>query len=122
MKKIAVLIMTAIIATMLFTGCGGAKASVTVQVERGGEITIEKTYKTDVETLEALVVKYKDELGASYEDSDFGKFVTGMDNYTANAENNEFFEILVNDISSQVGMAEIKIADGDIYLFRLSTF
>lgn len=121
MKKIIAVLLVAVIALFALTVCA-PKNAVTIKVIRNDEVTLTKEYKTDLETLEALLVEKADELGATLIDSDYGKFVSGMDNYLASDEKHEFFEILVNDEAAQTGIAEIVIADGDVYTFRLSTY
>lgn len=125
MKRIIASGVAVVLAVFCLIGCASAKPKVTVQVEQNGEITLEKSfdsYGDDIDTLEKLVVEYNEELGASYEDSDYGKFVTGMNGYIADSSANEYFEILVNGESSMVGMAEIPLNENDVYLFKLSTF
>lgn len=95
---------------------------VTVQVEQDGKVTLEKTYESGLETLEELLLEKAEELGATLTDSEYGKFVEGMNGYVADASKNEYFEFLADGVSSPVGIKETKLADGASYLFRLSTF
>lgn len=80
------------------------------------------TYKTDHEFLLALLQEKEEELGASLEKFDFGYMVSRMKGYIANAEKNEYFHILVNDVDATAGPAEIPLNDKDVYTFELRTW
>ncbi|MFZ2539030.1 MAG: DUF4430 domain-containing protein [Oscillospiraceae bacterium] len=121
MKKIISLMLAVMLTASMFVGCSN-KLNVTVNVSQDGKVTLEKAYKTDAETLENLLVEKTEELGATLTDSDYGKFVEGMNGYKADVTKNEFFEVLVDDVSSQVGISEIKLEDGKVYTFKLSKF
>ncbi len=121
MKKIISLLLAVMLMVTMLVGCGN-KLDVTVNVLQDGKVTLEKTYKTEEQTLEKLLVEKAEDLGATLTDSDYGKFVEGMNGYKADASKNEFFEVLVDDVSSQVGIAEIKLEDGKVYTFKLSKF
>lgn len=121
MKKITALVLGLIMAAFVFTGCA-SKNAVTVNVEQNGEVTLSKEYKTDAENLEELLVEKADELGATLVDSDYGKYIAGMNGYVASDDKHEYFELVVNGESAQTGASGVVIADGDVYLFRLTTY
>lgn len=149
-KKASVLLMSLVMTVLLLAGCQNGNGStvssqagqssaissdttpssdaavelkkVTVQVEQDGKVTLEKTYESGLKTLEELLVEKAEELGATLTDSEYGKFVEGMNGYVADASKNEYFEFLADGVSSPVGIKETKLADGASYLFRLSTF
>ncbi|MEG1718901.1 MAG: DUF4430 domain-containing protein, partial [Clostridia bacterium] len=77
---------------------------------------------TDKEYLEGLLVEKQKELGFTLTDSTYGKFVAGMNNYMADTNKQEFFEVLVNDVPAMYGISEIPLKDGEKYSFRISTY
>lgn len=96
--------------------------TVTIQVEQDGKVTLEKQYESDLATLEELMVEQAGELGATLTDSEYGKFVSGMNGYVADSAKNEYFEFLVDGETAQVGIGSTELADGAVYLFRLATY
>ena len=120
-KKTGTCLLALMMCVAIFAGCK-AKTSVTVQEIRDDSVTLEKVYQTDLATLEELLEENAEELGATLTDSEYGKFVEGMDGYVADASKNEYFAVLVNDTMSDVGISQIKLEDGKTYQFRLSTF
>lgn len=95
--------------------------TVTIEMDINGEVT-KKEYATELKTVEELLIEKSSELGMTLTDSEYGKFVSGANNYTADSAKNEFIEFLVNGKSSEVGIAGVTIVDKDIYTFKLSTF
>ena len=96
--------------------------TVTIQVEQDGKVTLEKQVASDLATLEELMVERAEELGATLTDSEYGKFVSGMNGYVADSAKNEYFEFLVDGEPAQVGIGSTELADGAVYLFRLATY
>lgn len=80
------------------------------------------TYNTDHEYLIELLEEKQEELGISFQEYDFGKMVTGMMNYVADANNKEYFHIYVNGEDATTGPGEIPLQDGDTYTFELKTY
>lgn len=120
MKKVVSLSLVVMMIATIFVGCGN-KTKVTIKMDIKGDVkTVE--YKTDKETLEDLLVEKTDELKATLKDSEYGKYVVAINGYTPDATKNEYIEVLVDGKSSQVGVKEIKIEDGKVYTFKVSTF
>lgn len=120
MKKVVSLSLIVMMIATIFVGCE-SKTKLTINMDIKGDVkTVE--YKTDKQTLEQLLVEKADELKATLEDSEYGKYVVGINGYTPDAAKNEYIEVLVDGKSSQVGVKEIKIEDGKVYTFKVSTF
>ena len=129
-KKLIAVILAVVVFALLFAGYQaflapkGAEGSkeVTIQVVVENENIDETlTFKTDHEFLTDLIKEEQEELGASFESTDFGTMITGMMDYTADP-NSEFFLFQVNGEDSMVGTDDTPIQDGDSYKFVLSTF
>lgn len=97
------------------------KYEVKVKIEINEEI-VEKTYKTDAESVEALLLENQEELKATFKDSEYGKMITGMNGYTADEAKKEYFELLVDGVSSLTGAKDTKLEDGKVYTIKLSKF
>lgn len=121
MKKITSALLAMMLIVSVLAGCK-SKTEVTIKVEKDGSVQLEEAIKTDAETLEALLTDNAEKLGVTMQDSDYGKFVTGMNGYVADAEKKEFWLVSVDDVPSEVGVAEIKIEKGKVYSFKLSNF
>jgi len=143
MKKLLSLSLALIIIASMFVGCEKAevkkdnssvasvvseesseiakKYEVKVKIEINEEI-VEKTYKTDAESVEALLVENQEELKATFMDSEYGKMVTGMNGYEADSAKKEYFELLVDNVSSLTGAKDTKLEDGKTYTLKLSKF
>jgi len=132
MKKKSIVILSVLIAALLlFTGykmflapkgVEGAK-EVTIEVVNEEEGIDERfTYDTDHEFLLELMEEKQEELGASFEESEFGKMVVGMMNYIANPNKQEFFHISINGEDAMTGVEEIPLEDGDVYRFELTNY
>ncbi len=103
-------------------GTEGAK-EVTIQIVIEKENIDETfTFNTDHEFLTDLIKEKQDELGASFESSDFGTMITGMKGYEADISKNEFFLIQINGEDAMAGTDDTPIQDGDQYSFVLSTW
>lgn len=85
---------------------------------------IDKTfnYKTDKEFLGQLIEEKKKELGAEYEDSQYGKMIKAMMGYKAKESENEYFHITVNNEDAQTGIDGIAVKDKDTYKFELKNY
>lgn len=133
MKKFTSIAVSFIMVAVILVGCNTkpaeannsstavAKATVTIEMDLNGEIT-KKEIATNDKTVEELLVANTTELGLTLTDSEYGKFVAGINDYLADVAKNEFVEFFVNGTSSQVGIAEVEIADKDTYTFKISTF
>lgn len=121
MKKALSMSLVCIMLIAMLTACGTPKNKVTVNIDINGTVT-KTELKTTEATLEDVFIANQKELGLTLTDSDYGKFISGAGGYIADPAKNEFIEVLVNDVSSQVGIKEIIIADGDVYTLKLSTF
>ncbi len=120
MKKVVSLSLVVIMIAAMFVGCT-KKNNVTIKMDINGKVT-QQEFKTDKATLEDLLVEKTDDLKVTLTDSDYGKFVSGINGYVADAAKKEFIEVLVDDVSSQVGIKEIKLEDGKVYTFKVSKF
>ena len=129
-KKIIAIILVVVVVGLLYAGYqaflapkgteGSKEVSIQIVVEKEN-IDESFTFKTDNEFLTDLIKEKQEELGASFESTDFGTMITGMANYTADP-NSEYFLFQVNGEDSMVGTDDTPIADGDSYKFVLSTF
>lgn len=129
-KKLIVILAILVIGILLF---GGYRTFLSPQaVEGSKEVTIqiivenedinkEHKYKTDLEYVLNLLEENKDELGAILTESDFGVYVSGMAEYEADPTS-EYFHIIVNGTDAVVGIAEIPLNDGDVYIFEVRSF
>lgn len=120
MKKILSISLTFIMLITIFTGCS-SKNTVTIKMDVNGDVVTQE-YKTDKTTLEELLVEKTDELKLTLTDSDYGKYIEGINGYTPDYTKNEYVEILVDGVSSPVGIKEITLADGQVYTLQISVF
>lgn len=121
-KKISALLAVLLAFTLLFAGCG-QKVNVTVAVKQNDTVTLQKTYSVDKEaTVEDILVKYADELGATLEDSQYGKYITGINGYLADATKNEFVEFQVDGVPADVGISSVTVEEGKVYTFNITTW
>lgn len=123
MKKVLSVLAVVILIASVLIGCSSL-GKVTVEVKKDGEITLTKelNISKESETLEELLIANEKELGVTMEDSDYGKFITGMNNYIADSANNEYYSIYVNGEMAQTGVSEIKLNDKDVYTFELFVY
>lgn len=132
MKRKSIIILSVlVVALLLFAGYktflapkgaeGGKEVTIEVINEEEG---IEKrfTYDTDHEFLLELMEEKQEELGASFEESEFGIMVVGMVDYIVDADKQEFFHIAINGEDAMTGIKEIPLVDGDIYRFELANY
>lgn len=130
-KKSIVILSVLVVALLLFTGYntffspkaveGAKEVKVHIVIEKE-DVDKEFTYNTDDEFLVELMEEKQEELGASFEESEFGKMVIGMMNYTADPDEQEFFHIGVNGEDAMTGVDEIPLEDDDVYKFELSNY
>lgn len=130
-KKSIVILSVLIVALLLFGGYktflspeaveGAKEVSIHIVIENE-DIDEEFTYNTDDEFLVELMEENKEELGVSFEESEFGNMVIGMMNYTADPDEQEFFHIAVNGEDAMTGVDEIPLEDEDVYKFELSNY
>jgi len=103
-------------------GTKGAK-EVTIQIVIEKEDIDETfTFNTDHEFLTDLIKEKEEELGASYDSSEYGTMITGMKDYKADISKNEFFLFQINGEDAKTGTDGTPIQDGDEYRFVLSTW
>lgn len=127
-KKLLTILSIVLIAIVLFLGYKTFLAPKGVEGEKEVimEIIAEQenihenfTYHTDYEFLYELMKEKEKEIGAGFEDSSLGIMLTGLMNYSANADNNEYFHILVNGEDAMTGIQEIPLNNQDHYIFEL---
>lgn len=126
-KLISIIIVVLLAAALLFGyntyfGPNVEKGSKSITVEvviEDQEISTTYDLKTDAELLYAFLLEREDKLGASFQASDFGTMLTGMEDYVADPSNNEYFHIYINGEGAMVGIEDIPVLDGDIYKFEL---
>lgn len=132
MNKKSIVIISILVATLLLfvgyktflspKGVEGAK-EVTIRIVNESEDVDETfTYNTDHEFLLKLLEEKQEELGATFEKSDFGTMVIGMMNYVVDPDKQEFFHISINDEEAMTGAEEIPLSDKDVYKFELSNY
>ncbi|MFW6030054.1 MAG: DUF4430 domain-containing protein [Halanaerobiales bacterium] len=121
-KKVLSIIIVLLLAVTLFYGYNKFLAPEGVEGEKeiGLEISIEKQdinegfiYNTDYEFLYGLLKEKEDELGISFEETEYGAMLIEVMDYKAQSDNQEFFHIEVNGESAQYGVEEIALNDGD---------
>lgn len=74
------------------------------------------SYKTEEKTLGDLLDKEK---LVEYQDSDYGRFITGVDGMKADDSKQLWWSVEVNGESAQTGVDGIEIKDGDKYTLRM---
>lgn len=100
-------------------GIEGEK-QVTIHVINEKE-NVDKTfeYKTYHEFLQGLLEEKQEELDITFEESEFGKMITGMLGYVTDI-NKEYFHISVGNEDAQTGVSEIPLEDNETYTFKLT--
>ncbi|NLJ97983.1 MAG: hypothetical protein GX320_01770 [Tissierellia bacterium] len=130
-KKSIVILSVLVVALLLFTGyktflspkgAEGAKEVTIHIINENEDVDKTFTYNTDHEFLLELMEEKQEELGVTFEESEFGKMVVGMMNYTANPDKQEFFHIAVNGEDAMTGVEEIPLENDDVYKFELSNY
>lgn len=121
MKKGFSLTLLCLLLAAALAGCAGQQ-TVTVSVEKDGEILLETEIKTQFETVEEMIEASAADLRATLVDSDYGKYVEGMAGYVADAASNEYWAFYVNGEMSQTGLRDTLIEDGAAYSFLLETY
>lgn len=129
MKRVIAFSLVLVMLAAALVGCAEKKATVTVNVEQDGAVVLTKQYEVtlpanDAEALsvESVIVENAEELGAILEDSDYGKYVIGMNGYIADDAKQEYWAILVNGEMAMTGLRDTRVADGDVYTFQLATY
>lgn len=132
MNKKSVVILSVLLAALLLfggyklllgpKGVEGSKEVTIRVINKDQNIDETFSYKTDHEFLLELLQEKEEEIGASFEKSDFGTMVVGMKGYKADADKKEYFHILVNDADAMTGAGEIPLNDKDVYTFELRTW
>lgn len=130
-KKIIAIVSVILVFILLYAGYNaflapkGTKGAKEVTIQ----IVIEKedidetfTFNTDHEFLTDLIKEKEEELGASYDSSEYGTMITGMKDYKADISKNEFFLFQINGEDAKTGTDGTPIQDGDEYRFVLSTW
>jgi len=130
-KKVVAIVAILLLAGLIYWGYSAfiapkgeaGKKHVTIQVVISKQDIDEAfEYTTEHEFLYDLLKEKAQELGASFNEYDFGVMVSGMMNYTANEAENEYFHITVNGEDATAGVQEIPLKDGDVYKFELRTW
>lgn len=127
-KKIFTIVLLIVIAALALLGyktflspkgTEGLK-DVTIQIVVDKENINENfDFTTDHEFLIELLDENQNELGLRLKKYDLGSMVTGMMNYTANEDENEYFHIYVNGLDATSGPSEIPLNNNDNYKFEL---
>ncbi|HAS73071.1 MAG TPA: hypothetical protein DCS67_02885 [Clostridiales bacterium UBA8960] len=97
----------------------GAKEVTIEIIAESQSISESFTFNTDTAFLYDLLVEKQETLKVEFGD---GGFVTGLMGYTANAENKEFFSLLINGEFAMTGAKETPVEDGTVYKFELTTW
>lgn len=91
--------------------------SITVQVEsQRDNYSFNQTYSTDEQYLGDFLAK---ERLIGFDTSEYGRFITSVQGYAANDDEQSWWCVSVNGESAMTGVDEIAIADGDTYLLEL---
>lgn len=77
---------------------------------------VSETYQTDKEFLAEFL---KEIDGITYEDSQYGMFVTAVDGFSEDYDEQYWWAILVDDSMAIVGSEEIVLKDGSKYTLEL---
>ena len=130
-KKLLLIAVLVLVAGLMFfaynrflapQGVEGAKeVSLEIAIE-DQDIEDIYTYNTDHEFLYDLLKEYEDELGISFEEFSYGTMLTGLMNYLAQQDNQEFFHIGVNGEGAEYGIKELVLNDGDQFKIELTTW
>ncbi len=91
--------------------------SITVQiVSERDNYSFEQNYSTD----EQYLGDFLDNEGLiGYDTSEYGRFITSVQGYGTNTEEQSWWSISVNGEPAMTGVDEIVIADNDVYLLEL---
>lgn len=129
-KKIIAILSIIVVFAVLFVGYqmflapkgteGSKEVTVQVVVEKES-IDETFTFQTDDEFLTDLIKEKQDQLGATFDSTEYGTMITGMMKYTADS-NSEYFHFQVNGEDAMVGTDDTPIQDGDTYKFILTPF
>jgi hypothetical protein len=97
--------------------------SVTIEVVAESE-GISKIYdlNTDAAFLYDLLMEIESDIQPEFQEASFGIYLTGLEGYTADETNNEFYAIKVNGVDALYGVKELPVVDGEVYRFELSTW
>lgn len=91
--------------------------SITVQVEsQRDSYSFEQVYNTDESYLGDFLEK---EGLIGFDTSEYGRYITSVQGYAANDEDQSWWSISVNGESAVTGVDEIVIEDGGVYLLEL---
>ncbi len=119
MKKLFSLLL-AVITVLTLSACQEELNSITVEVElqNGEVVTYEVEYEPETEKnlLEVIEV----ELEVSYTNTDFGAFLTAIEDIEASEGN--YVAFYVNGEMSVTGIEETEFKDGDIFKFMLISY
>lgn len=90
---------------------------ITVQVEsERDEYSFEQSYNTSEEYLGNFL--YKEGL-IGFSESEYGRFITSVQGYESNDDEQSWWSISVNGESAMTGVDEIVIQNGDVYMLEL---
>ncbi len=130
-KKIMTIVLVVALAAALLLGYNTFLAPKAVEGDKAVTITvthadegIDETfeYQTDQDFLLALMQDHQEELGATFEEFDFGIMVAGLMGYEANEGAQEYWHLIVNGQDAVTGPGEVPLTDGDVYDFELRTW
>ena len=90
---------------------------ITVQIEsKRDKYSFEQSYNTDEEYLG----NFLDKQGLiGFNESEYGRYITSVQGYESNDEEQSWWSISVNGESAMTGVDEIVINDNDVYLLEL---
>ncbi|MDE5855065.1 MAG: DUF4430 domain-containing protein, partial [Ruminococcus sp.] len=90
---------------------------ITVQIEsKRDKYSFEQSYNTDEEYLG----NFLDKQGLiGFNESEYGRYITSVQGYELNDEEQSWWSISVNGESAMTGVDEIVINDNDVYLLEL---
>ncbi len=102
---------------------GSKEITVEIVIEKEGIDAIKETFtfKTDTETVYALLVEKSDKLSPKFLDSDYGKMLIGIMGYEVDA-NSEYLRFDIGTEMSMTGVSDTPVKNGETYRFVLESF
>ncbi len=96
----------------------GAKQIALVVTGAQGETLLDETVHTDAQTLAEFL---EEKNIATFMDSSYGRYITGMCGLTADESLQQWWHIGINGEDATVGADDLMIADGDSLVLALKT-
>jgi hypothetical protein len=134
MKRRALGLLLFLVVIPLFMGCNQAReaseGTVTFEIYTAGDDSETTEVETEYVSNTMEVSYYEDDtlfellntnFTITYEESDFGRYLTSIDSLNA-VESNEYISFYINDGYAETGVDATELVDGSVYQFKLETF